>query len=46
MFTMDGRFVGKTTCWLHGPFSAALLDDDKLVITEIKGKRISVIELT
>ena len=34
MFIMDGRFVGKTTCELRQPVFAALLDDDKLVVTE------------
>ena len=45
MFTMDGRFVGKTTCELRDPGFAALLDDDKLVVTETAGSRLSVINL-
>ena len=46
MFTMDGRFVGKTACELRYPVFTALLDDDKLVITEMDGGRISIVKLT
>ena len=46
MFTMNGRYVGKTTCELRDPLLAALLDDDKLVVTEKDGNRISVIKYT
>ena len=46
MFTMYGRFVGKTTCQLRAPVFAALFDDDKLVVTEHEGNRISIIKVT
>ena len=46
MFTVDGRFIGKTTCELKVPAFAALLDDDKLVVSELWGNRLSVFKLS
>ena len=46
MFTVDGRFIGKTTCELKSPWFAALLDDDKLVVSELEGNRLSVFKLS
>ena len=45
MFTVNGRFVGKTTCQLRNPLFAALLDDDTLIVTEFSGGRINAIKL-
>ena len=45
LMTMDGQFIAKTTCWLSFPHYAAVMDDEKVVVTESAAQQLSVIQL-